>query len=59
MAVKPLLLGALLALLWVTIGLPLAVPSTVITTVVAQPVTVAFAAGVLVRPHLTGRRWTR
>ncbi|MEU5633509.1 hypothetical protein ACH47C_26815 [Streptomyces rishiriensis] len=56
---KQLLFGAVLALLWLTIGLPLAVPSTVITTVVAQPVTLAFFAGILARPHLTGRRWSR
>lgn len=56
---RPLLFGAVLALLWLVLGLPLAVPSTVITTVVAQPVTVAFFAGILARPHLPGRRWTR
>lgn len=55
---KALLLGAVLALLWVTIGLPLAVPSTVLAPLL-QPVTVAFLLGILARPHLTGWRWTR
>jgi hypothetical protein len=57
--VKPLVLGAVLALLWLTIGLPLTVPSTVVTTVVAQPVILAFTAGVLARPSLPYRRWSR
>ncbi|MEH0584476.1 hypothetical protein QA942_10335 [Streptomyces sp. B21-106] len=51
---KPLLFGAVLALLWLLSGLPLTALAPL-----AQPVTVAFAAGVLARPHLTGRRWTR
>jgi hypothetical protein len=55
---KPLLLGAVLALLWLLFGWPLTVPSTVLAAVV-QPVTVAFVLGVLARPHLTGRRWSR
>ncbi|MFJ4623043.1 hypothetical protein [Streptomyces sp. NPDC088812] len=56
---KPLILGALLALLWLTIGLPLTVPSTVVMAVVAQPVILAFAAGILARPYLPRRRWSR
>lgn len=56
---KPLLYGAVLALLWLLLGWPLAVPSTVVTAVVAQPVTVAFAAGVLARPHMVGWRWSQ
>ncbi|MEU9264556.1 hypothetical protein AB0E04_03755 [Streptomyces sp. NPDC048251] len=51
---KSLLFGAVLALLWLLSGLPLAALAPVV-----QPVTVAFAAGLLARPHLTGRRWTR
>jgi hypothetical protein len=51
---KPLLFGAVLALLWLTIGLPLTLPSSVtvaVSTTVAQPVTIAFAAGLLARPY--------
>ncbi|MET9056779.1 hypothetical protein ABZX99_03040 [Streptomyces antibioticus] len=55
---KPLAYGAVLALLWLVFGLPLATPAAVVSAVV-QPVTVAFTAGLLARPHLTGRRWTR
>ncbi|MEH0578973.1 hypothetical protein QBA54_31890 [Streptomyces sp. B21-108] len=55
---KPFILGALLALLWLTIGLPVTAPSTVLDPLL-QPVTVAFAAGILARPHLPGRRWSR
>ncbi|WP_333736347.1 hypothetical protein [Streptomyces sp. IBSBF 2806] len=55
---KPIVLGGLLALLWLTIGLPLTMRGTVLAPLV-QPVTVAFAAGLLARPHLAGRRWTR
>ncbi|MFF2215052.1 hypothetical protein [Streptomyces antibioticus] len=55
---RPLLYGAVLALLWLVFGLPLAVPATVVSTVVS-PVTVAFTAGLLARPYLTGRRWIR
>ncbi len=56
---KPLLYGALLGALWLVFGLPLTVPSTVVMTVVAQPVTLAFAAGALTAPHARHRRWTR
>lgn len=55
---KPLLLGALLALLWLTIGLPHTMPVTVASPLL-QPVVVAFAAGLYARPHLTRWRWTR
>ncbi|MET7651542.1 hypothetical protein [Streptomyces sp. NPDC005486] len=51
---KPLLLGAVLALLWLVFGLSVTVVSSLL-----QPVTVAFAAGLLARPHLTRPRWTR
>jgi hypothetical protein len=55
---KPLLSGAVLALLWLLYGLPLAAPSTPLAPLL-QPVTLAFAAGILARPHLTRWRWTR
>jgi hypothetical protein len=52
---KPLAYGAVLALLWLLLGLPVTVPSTVVTAVVAHPVILAFAAGLLARP----RKWSR
>ncbi|MEH0551214.1 MULTISPECIES: hypothetical protein [unclassified Streptomyces] len=55
---KPLLLGAVLALLWLLLGCPFTVPSTAVAPLL-QPVTMAFLLGALTRPHLTGRRWTR
>lgn len=55
---KPLVLGAILGLLWLLVGLPLTVPSTAVAAVV-QPVTVAFLLGVLARPHLPRGRWSR
>lgn len=55
---KPLALGAVLALLWLLFGLPSVTPLGGVANLL-QPVTVAFAAGILARPHLTGRRWTR
>jgi hypothetical protein len=57
--VKRLALGAVLALLWLLLGLPVTAPSTVVTAVVAQPVILGFVAGMAARSHLTGRRWTR
>lgn len=54
---KALALGAVLALVWVLFGLPLAVPETVLPWLV-EPVTVAFAAGLVARPHLTRGRTT-
>lgn len=61
---KPILFGAVLALLWLLLGLPLNVPSTVVTAVVAQPVTVAFVLGVLARRFVSvsltdAKGWTR
>jgi hypothetical protein len=57
---KPIAYGAVLGVLWLLLGLPLGVPSTAVTTVVAQPVILAFAAGLLARPYLTRPgRWTR
>lgn len=53
---KPILSGAVLGLLVVLFGLPLAVPSTVLAAVV-QPVTAAFALGLLAGLHRP-RRWT-
>jgi hypothetical protein len=55
---KPLLFGAVLALLWLLLSLPLATPFAGVANLV-QPVTVAFAAGLYARPHLTRWRWTR
>ncbi len=55
---KPLLSGAVLALLLVVLGLP-AVPLATLLPVLVEPVVLAFAAGLLARPHLTGRRWSR
>jgi hypothetical protein len=56
--VKPLILGAVLALLWLVFGLPATVPSTLVAPLV-QPVTLAFAAGLLARPCLArSRGWT-
>jgi hypothetical protein len=55
---KPLLFGAVLALLWLLFGLPVAVSSTVLAPLL-QPVVLGFAAGLLTRPHLArSRRWT-
>jgi hypothetical protein len=53
--VKPLILGAVLALLWLLLGLPLAAVTGVVSALV-QPVTVAFVLGVLARPHLVRGR---
>lgn len=55
---KQLALGALLGVLVVLFGLPLAVPAVVVSSML-QPVTIAFAAGILARPHVTRRRWSR
>ncbi|MEU2300566.1 hypothetical protein ABZ584_24540 [Streptomyces antibioticus] len=51
---KPLAYGAVLALLWLVFGLPLAAPAAVV-----QPVILAFAAGILARPYPVWRRWSR
>ena len=55
---KPIIYGALLGLLWLTTDLPLTAPAAVLATAV-QPVTLAFAAGILARPYLTRKRWSR
>ncbi|WP_181446516.1 hypothetical protein [Streptomyces sp. NTH33] len=48
---KPILFGAVLAVLWLLFGLPTALPAALVT-LVCQPVILAFAAGLVVRPHL-------
>jgi hypothetical protein len=55
--VKPLLFGAALALLWLLFGSPL-VTITAVLPVLVEPVILAFAAGLAVRPYLAGRRTT-
>jgi hypothetical protein len=56
---KPLVFGAVLGVLWLLFGLPLA-PIAAVLPVLVQPVTIAFAAGLAVRPLLPGmRRWAR
>ena len=52
---KPLLLGAVLGLAWLLLGLPYALVAAVLPVLV-QPVALAFAAGLLARPHLLGMR---
>lgn len=55
---KPILFGAVLALVWLLVGPPL-VTITAMLPVLAEPVTIAFVAGLLARPHLRrSRRWT-
>lgn len=55
---KPLALGAVLALVWLLFGAPL-VTITTLLPVLVQPVTIAFAAGLLARPYVRrSRRWT-
>lgn len=49
---KPILSGAVLAVLWLLFGLPHALPATVVP-LAGQPVILAFAAGIAARPHLT------
>jgi hypothetical protein len=56
--VRPILFGAVLALLWLAFGLPLAPVASVLAAAV-QPVTIAFAAGVLACPYVSRWRWTR
>lgn len=59
MAVKPLVFGVVLGVLWLLFGLPLAPVSTVLPVVV-QPLVVAFAAGLVARPYLPRvRGWAR
>lgn len=53
---KALALGAVLGLLWLLLGLQVAAPVTAVLPLLAEPVTLAFAAGLIARPHLA-RRW--
>lgn len=53
---KALALGAVLGLVWVVLGLPLATPVVEVLPLLLQPVVLAFAAGLIARPHLA-RRW--
>ncbi|MEU1515551.1 hypothetical protein ABZ490_25950 [Streptomyces sp. NPDC005811] len=55
---KPIIYGALLGVLWLTTGLPLTAPVAVLAAFV-QPVTVAFAAGLLAAAPARRGRWTR
>ncbi|MFF9153854.1 hypothetical protein ACF1AB_16675 [Streptomyces sp. NPDC014846] len=56
MAMRPLAAGAVIGLLLVLFGLPLA-PLPAALPLVVQPVTVAFVLGAVARPHLG--RWAR
>ncbi|MBD0838805.1 hypothetical protein [Streptomyces sp. TRM68416] len=53
-----LILGALLGLLLLFPSL-LALVTTVVAAVASQPVVVAFALGLIARPHLRRPRWAR
>lgn len=55
---KPILFGAVLALVWLLFGPPL-VTITAVLPVLAEPVAIAFVVGLVVRPYLArSRRWT-
>lgn len=55
---KYLLCGAVLGLLWLVVGVPLA-PALAVLAAVVQPVTIAFVAGAAARPYVRrSRRWT-
>jgi fumarate reductase subunit D len=55
---KPLAHGAVLALVWLLFGSPLAT-ITAVLPVLVQPVTIAFVLGLLARPYVRrSRRWT-
>lgn len=55
---KPIVFGAVLALVWLLFGAPL-VTTTALLPALVQPVTVAFAAGLVARPYVRRpRRWT-
>jgi fumarate reductase subunit D len=54
---KPIALGAVLALVWVLFGSPL-VTITAVLPVLVEPVTIAFVLGLLARPRLTRGRTT-
>lgn len=48
---KPILFGAVLALVWLLFGAPLVTITTLVPALV-QPVTVAFVLGLAARPYL-------
>ena len=52
---KAIVLGAVLALVWLLFGSPL-VTITAVLPVLAKPVTIAFVLGLAARPYLTRRR---
>ncbi|MDX3279113.1 hypothetical protein [Streptomyces scabiei] len=52
---KALALGAVLALVWLLFGSPL-VTITAVLPVLVEPVTLAFAAGLLARPYVRRSR---
>jgi hypothetical protein len=52
---RPLLFGAVVGFVWVVFGPSLA-PVTAVLPLLLQPVVLAFAAGLIARPHLA-RRW--
>jgi hypothetical protein len=55
---KPIVVGAVLALVWLLFGSPL-VTITAVLPVLVEPVTIAFVVGLVVRPYLArSRRWT-
>lgn len=55
---KYLLLGAVLGLLWLVAGVPLA-PALAVLAAVVQPVTIAFVLGVAARSYVRrSGRWT-
>lgn len=55
---KPLVYGAVLGLLWLALGVPLA-PALAVLAAVAQPVTIAFVLGAAARPYVRRPgRWT-
>jgi hypothetical protein len=56
---KPILWGAVLGLWWAVFGLPL-LPLATVVPLLLKPVTLAFTAGLVARPHLPKvRRWSR
>jgi hypothetical protein len=56
--VKSILFGAVLGLLWLAVGVPLA-PALAVLAAVAQPVTIAFLLGAAARPYVRrSGRWT-
>ncbi|WP_327342728.1 hypothetical protein [Streptomyces europaeiscabiei] len=54
---KAIVCGAVVGLVWVVVGVPLA-PVAEVLAVLAEPVTIAFAAGLVARPYVRrSRRW--